>query len=364
MKGKNHSIDTSVSVDRIREALADMIRNNRLDFLAYVNTKWQVMGVNAKMNEYEGDKNGLILIPEYQLGNRISPDDFQNVSNNKLDFWLVTGFKDRNFSKIATDYSKRLYSYHTLFRKDKDEYEYIDIITKQQWIDFFNPLFSRKEMVGYCPRYITVDTGVGDYIHSRPKQQILKRSYNIIEQKLRKRAINNLPSEQRQLFSVKDGRMVLRKEIRNAYQEVVDQPSGASQESVLLVTQPGDIFHPDGHDFVKRIYIRVKELGYPLTIKPHPEENSSKYNGIISDCEDIRVAENDVPVEEYVVENNPKFVVGFNSTSLLTLKVLYDIETYTIIDHYLDECNNSTKEKRLVKFRHMTSNYIHSFREI
>ena len=85
-------------------------------------------------------------------------------------------------------------------------------------------------------------------------------------------------------------------------------------------------------ELVKRISEIIIEKGLDVYIKPHPRETKNKYGNLckLYYGKELKIIRQDIPIERVISEINPKIVIGFSSTALLTINLFYGIKSINI----------------------------------
>ena len=98
---------------------------------------------------------------------------------------------------------------------------------------------------------------------------------------------------------------------------------------MMIITQPWSETKQIDRETEMRIIKEVVSSNkddYQVIIKPHPRENINKYDEI-----GVEILRGNLPAEFYFTAlRSNDIVVGFNSTSLISAKFIFDLDTYTI----------------------------------
>lgn len=343
--------------------LADEIVAKEIDYIVYVNTGWQALGANAKINKYPENSNGLIIIPDFSLDKRTDPDSFSPPSSHHVKVIVLSGIAEAPKHKRIPEHLSRIIKYNSINKSTKTNGRKIDLITKYSYMSNFNHAFAHKRVKDrYYPRYILVDPGYEEYIpDSMHGKTMLRRTYEKLEHFISNKFYRDIQIVRRNLFTIEDNSLVHNRDILLDYKSVTPTPNSLSQNSILLLTQPNNSLQISDESWLNAIDKFCEDLieeGYEIVLKKHPSEKVEKYFNLNVSSE-LHYVRRKIDAEELIREVSPANAIGFTTTSLLTLNVLYGINSYTfaLSDKYNVESENQEVEKMFVQ---LTKNYVDS----
>jgi hypothetical protein len=370
------------------------LENNKIDAIAVAISHWHALGIDAFLYDlskrYDRKVNALILIqPHITDGYVISEKDFLNDDYVDLKFHFVdTTPKDQSLI------SERLPSFISKYRTMSSGLRNIRSSKGQDILYLLSPQLPYTELLiyfgdktvssKYKPIIVLIDEGYASYVSKENWKQLRKElrkedakeadstlmysvSSNIfrsVDYIFREMILRSMPVETRFLFRL-ESQLKINDDICSSYKEVLklrknDLKMDKFGKTVLIITQPfsemNTISLEDELSLMGSLIKVINEKGIKPVIKPHPRENSAKYNNL-TDC-DFDVIENNFPVEEIIPNLNPLCVIGYSSTALLNSKVFYDIDAISLSDIMRSMSKDEMLDESDEEFKTLTGNYV------
>lgn len=342
-------------MDKInKKRILEMIQKRPVDFIAFVYTPWQAIGASAvlqKLHDEERATQGIICICYHEKsGVLVGDQEFVIPDGVKADLFLYQeeqegSLFDRFYSvlkgiariKTRSD-KKKLFVLNPLNPKQNvlfylsahtADFNLVSVIldeglasymwSKRDWVQDAYRInqFSKSAYLKYSIRY---------YLQFPLVTSLLKRQGLIREEGLLVR-INKKLQENEKIIQY------YKKVIEANQLEVTTEVNEFYKNSVVIVTQP--FF--DNHQLVdedlrilKKVVDVAKRNGKQVVIKPHPRENSlERYEKL--ECKVDRLSQG-VSLEILLnkLKNKPYIMIGFNSTALITGKLIANIPVISI----------------------------------
>ena len=341
-----------------------------LDVVAKCTTKWHLLGIRAfleKLSESYDNIRMMILIQKHDVaGYLIREEDLIFPQNTTCEVYyeepsVLTG-KQRIKKLIPL-----------LF----ESYKIQD--NKKLYILYpFHPdyalalMYSQKTQRLSVP--VCIDEGIGTY---RGFWDLFVFNFNDSKKKalffvlfelLRKLLSLRIHSTDFTLFKKEGAVLIKQKEVVDYYRTILLQDSKGKEiivpqkDYILVITQPFE--QGESQKFIKHVekiygrYIEYfREKGFKIIYKPHPRESEERYQ-YYSDSGDETIIER-MAMETLIaaVSNKPRYVLGNNSTALVTANVLYEIQAISIIKSIYQEMPAKSK-KGAREFIKMYQSYI------
>jgi hypothetical protein len=264
---------------------------------------------------------------------------------------------------------------------------------------FVLPIFSNKKVSrNYHPRFVLIDEGIGTYMSNQvwklEKSQI-NSSYiddKSIFSRLKRLFVISLLKmisyykniEKRFIFySIKD-KIYVNEHAIASYKEIIEINKNHVKNNdifnlakyidgwkfVILATQPFVEYNQirlfDYMDILNTLFKILDERNFKIVIKPHPREDKTKYEIILKNYKDIYICTKNFLLEE-ILYLNPVKIFGFTSTSLITSKLFYGIESISLVNIITKNTNDSLINIRGNEFKSKFKKYVHfinDFKEV
>ncbi len=377
-----------------QDELLIYLENNKIDAIAVAISHWHALGVDAFLYDlskrYNRKIEALILIqPHITDGYVINEKDFLNDENVDLKFHFVDDTpKDQKL--ISERLPNFISKYMTIssglrnIRSSKGSNTLYLLSPQLPYTELLIYFSDKMVSSKYNPSIVLVDEGYASYVSKENWKQLRKElrkedakeadstllysiSSNIfrsVDHLFRDLIERSMPVEKRFLFKL-ESQLKINDDICSSYKEVLklrknDLKMDKFGKTVLIITQPfsemNTISLEEELSLMGRLIKVINKKGIKPVIKPHPRENSDKYNNL-TDC-DFDVIENNFPVEEIIPNLNPICVIGYSSTALLNSKVFYDINAISISDIMRAKLKDEMLDESDEEFKTLTSNYV------
>lgn len=344
-------------------------RNSKCNFVAHAITPWHANGVEASINYFENDGkklNGYILICEHpNTGICISEKNFADIG--KQISFLNVDFKTKNWFEKSLGFILAIKTVICMqCKKHKKESFYIFNTTYPDfnWINIIRKAFPDKK-----PVFVVIDEGSGSYLfmsvgawvstHVKGEMIGIKRTldktilYILGFCRILPRMFlteyffkTNGYFDNRLLQKSNGGKLIPNKSIAKYYVDVFEKFRNKDKissqviykEKVLLNTQclsEDGYLEADQDIEVYDTFFKVaSKLGIEVVLKYHPREKKinryDKYSCTLdyrkSTSQEILVGSNDKPIA----------AVGIYTSSLVTLKTLYDVPAISLAKLFLN----------------------------
>ena len=227
----------------------------------------------------------------------------------------------------------------------------------------------------YIPIFVLTDEGLSTYYSnaiwnevkkldqgkdtSNSIKKIILALWNNLNRIFRNQVNKKFPAENRNIFLREKNRLIPNTEVIKSYKRIFKfykrkMNLNIPKDCCLIITQPwsenNQISKKAEIDTVESIIRNQHRNNRNVVLKPHPRENSKKYD-VLLDKYDIEILSNRFAVEDLIHYIKPHCVVGYNSTALVTARLFYDTESFSIIDIfgenvgvYMNHMNKEFKE--------------------
>lgn len=344
-------------------------------------TPWHAIGIDAflfeKSEECHRKITGIVMIipnnGKYVLNeNNFSCENFADV-----DFYEIETLFDRKFTNSATTMISEGYN---ILRGIKNCHNRINkkiLYLISPWTPYlpFIEYFKDKEISNrYKPTFVVVDEGVGVYVSKKARELGIKhaskfspwteikiKGYSHVDKFLRKISLKYVPLTER--FVYEYGSSFKRNEyIVNLYKRIIElrgNDLGVDEENVvLMITDPLSeykmVSEKQEYSLIKEIIQVFKENNIKILIKPHPYEAINKYAPLKSS--EVKIIRNNFPVEEIILVLNPLCVIGTISTALINSKLIFDVNTFSVIN--LLETDSELMKYTIQEFKELSGDFI------
>lgn len=334
------SLNTNIKNEKINWIeLVEFINTNEVDFVAHVMTPFHIIGIKAflaflRKNGYQKLKGVIVIGQHIKSGYILNIDDIkvQDYCDAKVYYYeslQLSGAKlskmiMRNiFPKHKQQKGKVLFVIHqavpwVYFSTEcirKTDYTVINVITDDGLSSYFG--------IGHWAKMTAKDRGsilYGiKYIIQRSIADLVRRYYLI-------QTIN---------FSFFSKKKLFNKQIVTFYRQILESEIseyGINEDKkyILYLSQPFE--HSDEMwKIADKILLYFQNKGYKIYIKIHPRENEFNINKKIK----AKFLNREFSAESIIAhsKNKPCFVIGWVSTSLLTLSAFWNIKCYTLYDY-------------------------------
>ena len=367
------------------EIIAQVKSNKELNCIAFARTPWHGTGVNASLKmlaEKIGKVNAVISV---QPKNESSDETLLHIDDfNKTDKISFTVFIDGGpvFADSIIGKIKQKYNYYSHYFSNNGCNRTVYIISPHCPARTFLAVAS-KELPDIRFVNIICDEGLASYMrtpfnwaveqfvttHSAKKfiRSLLTEIPNRICDKSLKKKGRYIDFG---IFtSDKSGKIIKSETAFPYYQSIIENEKQSGKDfskyenAVLFNMQ---LYHATGQlkndadiDLLKEICQRLKQNGFPVIIKPHPRDTDiSRYNSL-----GVYV-ENDYSISQEAIlaslVKKPKAVISFTSTSLLTSKLFFGVDSISLSNLIENENLSSSLKNEFYHFQKTFGSYVKS----
>ena len=313
------------------EHVIDLVINDkRIMYVAVITTEWHYIGARQIIKKYFDEKMGIIMIARHEVtgfcieNSRISNE----CSNARVIMYEYDG-------------SGMIYILLGMLKKiaQKKSCRKVSIICPEKpWLRFGMRLCGRKNFV---IDYYVFDEGLGTYMRSNKYYYDGVWYYvNLLKSKFESILTNKSYVVDRNLFiSGQNDKLICRKEILKEYKEWVNNKIDVNEittnEYAIISLQTyhlekGILNNADLKCLIKTIKC-LKKIGYEVYIKCHPREKDIRRYSCLQ-CDGIIEYSGTQEVLINNVRNKPNLVLGFTTTTLLTMNLFEGIKTISLIN--------------------------------
>ncbi len=320
----------------IEKVISLIQKDVNINYVAIITTPWHLLGLKIFLKNYSHSMDrskGLILISKHKIsGICLDIEEVKNQLQINRYIYEYSGEEIRINKMISI-----FYCYHK-----KANREIILVSPEKPWIRF-GILLETKDI--NCSYYI-FDEGIGTYLRSDKRYYSgIDRVKTFIRKCLLQFVKMNRDISNNNLLVKNGHKYVLQSQIVQQYKEIlsIDNEVGKkvfkynlSDKCAPYVILNTQTYH-DNHEILNdadiplyRIIIKLfHDQGYSVYLKIHPREKSIlRYNSL-----HVKIIDSKITQEELInnTNNKPHYVIGFTTTTLVTLSLFYDIKTISLI---------------------------------
>ena len=341
-----------------------------INFLAAAITPWHALGIEAtilQLTERGINLKGYVMIIAHSVtGMAITESNFKKAMNNGIQIICVKPHEEKRTFSEKLSLKFRKYNYFLFLPKQKD----MDIL---YWATPLKPSYEMipriAEVTAKQMQFIITDEGLGSYLNSAYDWWIfsfqesglksgIRATWNLLVRDpfFHNSLLRRKQLRWNQLLIGKKKKWFVNKEIVQYYKKIL-KTEGIHKEydyyakSVLINS---DMFSESGiikeNEDVKVYQIicnLLKQEDIPVVLKVHPREKKlERYNQI-----ECRMEEKSELAQETILaslERKPYCIVGTSSTTLVTAKLLFDIDAISI--NYLMDQTKIVNKKTFFDF--------------
>ena len=335
--------------------LISRLKNDEYNIIAFIVTPWHLLGVRALLERLKDEgkyKNHLICImPHADTGYVFDPHNLPEdcvYLKEKKTPELSAPFFWKFFLLIRSQVSN---SRNPLYIVSPWSYRINTSI-------YLSAKTARKIIL--CK----VDEGVATYMKtSNPLYQSinnrnLKQFLNYFASKFLHLFINN--KQNCNLLYYKNNELYPNSKIIPYYKKILCNNRAVTHnpQLILIATMAfskEEVYNDEIAKKLEQIILFLTKNNYVCELKPHPREDNfidvySRYN--------IKIVDNKYSMEEYLIKSQPKCLISFSSTCLITAKLFYNIKPISVIN-FLDLENFSKKYyNEMNSFRKVFANIV------
>lgn len=321
--------------------------NESLDFVAKCITPWHLIGLKAFVERLCSSKDtvrGLVFVRKHNSGKStnfyVKESDFQFPNNAIIDVF----FEDRAVSSTV-EKGKKFFSY-IFDGVEKKRSNHTVYILQSFYQDYLFAFSFLKNTFSNC-ELVCIDEGVGSYRNKRDLTHYyfskgLKKGLQawfdwllsyILDKKIK------CPKEWFTILKKSKLGWVKNEEVCELYNKVLRQSEDfviGDEKYILVLTQPFDT--EEDRMSASAMYAAIdneisiyQEKGYKVYIKPHPRETDDTINSYKQKGYSVFPFAGGFETIMGGINNLPECVIGLNTTSLITAKVLFDIRAVSVI---------------------------------
>lgn len=329
------------------EELVECVANSEeCNFVGVAITPWHAHGIDCAIEYYSKlySLNGIICINKHrETGYALGKDNFYNLDKGTF---RIVKLVNNTVSTKKFQRKKTVYCIQSYFRKRKGR-EIITASADHPWISFGTLLSKRLSTIDV--KYYVMDEGLATYM-THAKQNVKRSSYNflkrfvskirteiseqmkyahlnVVDGKLLRKQRNELLANEQSIIAYKK---IIQKGAERVSAEEYSQYANAIIISTQLYNETGDIVDGADISLIHEIYTKLVDNGEKVIIKLHPRTmNYSVYNQSM----DIDVRKDfSQEVIFSKLEQLPKAVISFTSTSLVTAKLFWGMPCFSLVD--------------------------------
>lgn len=343
------------------QGLKDRVINNpQINFCAFLITPWQTHGVNAFI-QFKKDQgielNGIICIEKSTQAGYLIDDSYFIQSNNiaivKYDPTIETRTiksvlqeaRDARRGCLASpvsnkrdiyllSYSNPEFKVHAYFKRNLHREPLSVIIDEGLGIYMRNDFEKLCEMLSFKTSIIRKIIQIYHCLIRNPILLQKMESYNAIYR-------FTIFNRENHALTQNDVAIEYYKKTLTAVQHREYGQIKAYERAVVINTQPyfemGQMRNDLDVEAIKFICDECKKQNCAVLLKPHPrEKNLERYAGI----ENLVIDTNKEESQESIIASlhvKPAVVIGFTSTTLVSLKVLFDVNTISLAPCFIKQ---------------------------
>ena len=336
-----------------------------VDFAAKCTTQWHAFGVLAFLNSLGNEyniKNGIIAILKRNGRKLIDDTNF----NSSIDYNTTFIDLDSPFfaEKIKIVLKIILHKYN---KRDK---QILLLSPNDGWYTLAGILNCRKTVL------VELDEGLSSY---NAKSMWLKAAYreqsslwDLLKAVIQFCVIGIIRFAVHptvidfKLFHEVDGKLLLNEEVRTSYMMVIGNKSANNitvphEKYVIFMTQPLVEDNCISKESLEHFYDNLNSLfdGYKVLFKLHPRDRLSR---TLIDESCLIDKWSGISAEELYLSllNKPQWIVGFNSTALVSLSIFYGAKSIALTNLIINDISAPDMRDFFTDFNTKFSNYVYS----
>ncbi len=350
--------------------------NDDIDYVAYVITPWHATALTAAVKKLENDLKkklyGLaVVMPHVVSGVLLDEAYFSGLNARVLRYQNDEG-RIRRIRRTV----KGIVYYMTLKKGRADRPFYIFMPVNVSLSDMARADHIYKH--GRNVISVNIDEGVGTYLLSEREWLRLNLSESAgLGRKLvvalgyvKSRLFNSGKLKRlghyldcNLLIKTEDGSCVANGEMPQWFRRVVDESAECvdvkadvgDSKYIIINTQPTYNYKPEEREELNRILGQcmdvIRESGYRAIVKPHPREDDIDIYRQMG-AEILQYKEIAQEVLLAAMDSKPAYIVGFDSTTLVSANVLFGIRTISILNIFMKtEYAGESERKRFEGFK-------------
>ena len=373
----------TINLCKENEFLININKKRDIDFIAYATSPWHAIGVDSGIYYLQKMLNrkakGIIFICEHpKSGFIISKNNFKSYSFAKANIIKLKydKYSDSKYKKIRLIFSIYATIIKNKIKENKNKKDIFLIIPRKKSLEY---IIKYKQIINFDKNKITFiafDEGLSTYMNEKVRDVNFSKNLNNREPIIKKFThyckyiiiepiILNFKEINFRLFTKTKNKLYKNNEAIKIYKKIMmmrnkysskqkDLKINENTKNVLIITQP--LFEHNSREikFEKELLYKIINIllqkNIKIIIKPHPRENIIKYKDYKKNTH-ISVINEKMPVEEIIEYLNPKLVLGYSSTALVTSKILFDIRSISISNLIINNVETPFAKEHIRQFQ-------------
>ena len=396
---------SSIESRKLYNFILKKLEKENINFIGFLVSPFHALGIDAYLYELlKKSKNlkGLIFIgPHPKSGFIVNEKDLRCSEFTDVEIIYIENDNylrnKNNFEKISNGINMLIGLLNIMLSKKYSKRELFILTIMNINISILSIFSNKKVLRAYHPRFVLIDEGIGTYM----SKQVWKLEKNYINSSLDDKSIFlrlkrlfvvfllNMASqykniEKRFLFYSRKDDICVNEHVIASYKKIIEINKNHIKNSdiinlakyinggkfVILATQPFveynqiKLFNYMG--ILDKLFKILNKRNLKIVLKPHPRESEKKYGKIFKNYKDIYICTKSFLLEE-MLYLNPIKIIGFTSTSLVTSKLFYEIESISLVNIIIKNTNDSLINARGSEFKSKFKKYVHfinNFKEI
>jgi len=396
---------SSIESRKLYNFILKKLEKENINFIGFLVSPFHALGIDAYLYELlKKSKNlkGLIFIgPHPKSGFIVNEKDLRCSEFTDVEIIYIENDNylrnKNNFKKISNGINMLIGLLNIMLSKKYSKRELFILTIMNINISILSIFSNKKAIRAYHPRFVLIDEGIGTYM----SKQVWKLEKNYINSSLDDKSIFlrlkrlfvvfllNMASqykniEKRFLFYSRKDDICVNEHVIASYKKIIEINKNHIKNSdiinlakyinggkfVILATQPFveynqiKLFNYMG--ILDKLFKILNKRNLKIVLKPHPRESEKKYGKIFKNYKDIYICTKSFLLEE-MLYLNPIKIIGFTSTSLVTAKLFYEIESISLVNIIIKNTNDSLINARGSEFKSKFKKYVHfinNFKEI
>ncbi len=311
------------------KGIAELIKRGEVNYVSFVMTPWHLIGAKAAIQFLKNE--GVVVKP--LIISEPHPDTgFSVIKDDQYSIYKLTSLSSR--TPILKYISFLFWCWRTSAENNAQLY------FANPWYGKFKRLFWILSSYRSCFKILIFEEGIGTYVrdyysirHYVKDRNILQLIQIKVDLFLSKRYINtgrivNLNPLKYEF----DGRPSYNEPAIKMYKRALNiEPVQLNEKRIVFLTQEID---EEIYRVVNDVSQFLTSYGMDVYIKAHPRFpiDTSKLT-----CK-VTLVDHTVAIESLLKSMGTKTVISFNTTSLVSLRYLYDVTTISLLHFVNDNC--------------------------
>lgn len=395
----------SIESTKLYNFVLKRLEKENIDFIGFIVSPFHALGIDSYLyglSKKNKNLKGLIFInPHSKSGFIVNKKDLRCSEFADVEIIYIKRENylrnKNNLKKISNGINMYLGLLNIMLRKKYSKRE-LFILTIMNINIFMLSIFSNKKLLrDYYPRFVLIDEGIGTYMSkqvwklegtyinsSLDDKSIFSRLKRLFVIFLLKMASYYKNIEKRFIFYSRKDNIYVNEHVIASYRKIIEINKNHIKNNdiinltkyisggkfVILATQPFVEYNQiklfDYMDILDNLLKILNKRNLKIVLKPHPREDEKKYEIILKNYKDIYICTKNFLLEE-ILYLNPIKIFGFTTTSLITSKLFYGIESISLANIIIKNTNDSLINNRGSEFKSKFKKYVHfvnDFKEI